>query len=615
MGVVCCTKSQNPELEIMAKTQDLKKITIPITPINILKIKRIQNNFRCFLSNKKKELLFNKEKNIIIAELKKKTLVNESIVLKSKSEDFYKKLIEEGRIGDFKTEYMEKLTDLNEEETTKNLRNPREQIEHILVHKKENFTSINSKKTGISTMRTLQSNSSLNSTNNCNNFKVIEVKVKNQRTRPFVYNKFSGYKETLKSNVLSTRASVKNSGHFCSFNNKNSEIDGVSFSNERRNEQGTGENIKQKIKIISAFRKSNSIQSMYSNSNCLTENNNKTNKNTNVLNNDFSFNENEDFYFNLALFKKSKNINTHTFYYPKYVVVSQNEVYIGSWNCSKKFQGYGVLFTFNYKTKRDKKTEGIFVEGKLEGRGRIFSSENEYIIGNFIEGKLNGEGEYHRNDDSVYKGFFRGGLPHGNGRETFNNGSYFDGFYLSGKKKYGKFVFNDGSIYQGEFDNDLFSGKGRYKWNKGKAYEGMWKDGLMNGKGKLVYADGTFYEGDFDNGLRSGHGTYRWNENRYFVGEWKNDKQNGSGVYYKDGNVFKGIWKDGVLEKKDKNKTISKAASFHNKTLSSNYCSSDFSNSPISAKSSNITSTSGNNCKSTVYNPVRGLKKKLIYKK
>ena len=244
---------------------------------------------------------------------------------------------------------------------------------------------------------------------------------------------------------------------------------------------------------------------------------------------------------------KLNSIEKFSFYVPYYIVISSNEVYIGSWNSNKNFNGYGIKYEFDNKFNKDSRTEGIFIEGYLDGPGRIIFSDKELIIGNFKYNKLKGYGEYHRNDGSIYKGSFDEGLPHGNGKEEFYDGSFFEGFYLNGKKKYGIFEWKDGSKYQGDFENDLFNGKGLYIWNSNKKYDGNWKDGKMEGIGKLTYVNGSFYEGEFVNGKKCGKGKYFWNKDKYYDGYWKNEKQNGFGIYYKSGKIIKGIWSEGKL--------------------------------------------------------------------
>ena len=251
---------------------------------------------------------------------------------------------------------------------------------------------------------------------------------------------------------------------------------------------------------------------------------------------------------NPKLVSKLKVLSKYCIDIPYYIVTSPKVAYKGSWNLRKKYHGYGVIYQFNNVTQKERKIEGIFSEGILNGYGRIIISDEEMLRGDFALNKLNGLGEYHRKDGSIYTGSFYGGYPQGRGRETFKDGSFFEGNYEKGKKKYGKFIWKDKNCYVGQFEKDLFHGQGIYNWGDKKKYDGTWKEGKMNGKGKLIYFDGSYYEGEFVNGLKEGLGKYVWKSNNYYSGEWKNDKQNGSGVYYKNGKKIKGVWQDGKLK-------------------------------------------------------------------
>ena len=265
---------------------------------------------------------------------------------------------------------------------------------------------------------------------------------------------------------------------------------------------------------------------------------------------------------------KLNSIEKFSFYVPYYIVISSKEVYKGSWNYNKNFNGYGVKYELDHKNNKDSRTEGFFNNGFLNGPGRIIISDKELILGNFKYNKLKGYGEYHRNDGSIYKGLFNEGLPHGNGKEEFYDGSFFEGYYLNGKKKYGIFEWKDGSKYQGDFENDLFNGKGLYIWSNNKKYDGNWKEGKMNGNGKLTYYDGSYYEGEFVNGKKCGKGKYFWNKDIYYDGSWKNEKQNGFGIYCKNGKIIRGVWYDGKLisgyPNSVRKKTLSSVSSFKN---------------------------------------------------
>ena len=272
---------------------------------------------------------------------------------------------------------------------------------------------------------------------------------------------------------------------------------------------------------------------------------------------------------NQELNKFYSNISKYSFIVPNYIVTSPNEVYKGSWNINKRYHGHGIKYQFDEKKTKNKRIEGIFLNGFLFGQGMVIFSNGEIISGNFEKNKLNGEGEHYRMDQSIYKGQFKNGKYNGKGKEVFNEGNIFEGFFSEGLKKYGTFEFKNGSKYSGEFSNNIFDGKGKYTWPNKKEYDGIWKDGKMNGKGKFTYLDGSYYEGDFLNGKKSGYGKYVWKKDRYYEGSWKNDKQNGLGVYYDKNKIIKGFWINGKISNKNFD-IIKKSNTYLKKSKSSN---------------------------------------------
>jgi len=205
--------------------------------------------------------------------------------------------------------------------------------------------------------------------------------------------------------------------------------------------------------------------------------------------------------------KTYSNLSKYAFSIPYFIVTSPNEVYKGSWNINKKYHGLGVKYEFDEKKIKNKRIEGIFINGFLFGEGLVIFSNGEILTGTFKSNILDGNGKHVRKDESVYKGEFKNGKYNGIGNEVFKDGSIFEGFFTEGEKKYGTYVFKNGSKYQGEFKNNLFEGKGKYCWTNKKFYDGNWKNGKMNGKGKFSYQDGTYYEGEFLDGKKMGKGS------------------------------------------------------------------------------------------------------------
>ena len=240
-------------------------------------------------------------------------------------------------------------------------------------------------------------------------------------------------------------------------------------------------------------------------------------------------------------------ISKYSVIIPNYIVTSPNEVYKGSWSINKKYHGHGVKYEFDENWTKNKRIEGIFLDGLLFGQGIVIFSNGEIVIGNFVKNILEGNGEHFRKDKSYYKGQFKNGKYNGVGKEILEDGSVFEGIFADGQKKYGEYKFKNGSKYQGEFLDNEFHGKGKYTWVNKKIYDGNWKKGKMNGNGKFTYPNGSFYEGEFVDGKKCGRGKYVWDKERYYEGNWNNDKQSGYGVYYDKTKRIRGIWLDGKI--------------------------------------------------------------------
>ncbi len=59
--------------------------------------------------------------------------------------------------------------------------------------------------------------------------------------------------------------------------------------------------------------------------------------------------------------------------------------------------------------------EGNFLDGELEGPGKIYTAPNEYLEGDFKKGLLNGPGVYHFDDGSTWTGDFKDNKKNGVG--------------------------------------------------------------------------------------------------------------------------------------------------------------------------------------------------------
>lgn len=162
----------------------------------------------------------------------------------------------------------------------------------------------------------------------------------------------------------------------------------------------------------------------------------------------------------------------------------------------------------------------------------VYSVNGDQYTGDWLDNKKHGKGTYIWKDSGcLYDGDWKKGK-----RSGFGTLSYPDG--KGGYKK----------EFSGGWKNDLRHGYGTQFYTEDEFYEGEWYGGKRSGWGRMYFKDGTIYEGEWYNDARCGEGMVRLvNENRY-EGSWKDDKKHGAGKYYylDSGQVFEGVWVDGV---------------------------------------------------------------------
>lgn len=137
---------------------------------------------------------------------------------------------------------------------------------------------------------------------------------------------------------------------------------------------------------------------------------------------------------------------------------------------------------------------------------------------------------------------------------TYPNGDIYEGKYINGKRHgKGKMTYADGSIYEGEWKNDLKDGFGYAEFldtEKQKiTYRGYFKGGQMHRgekKSKMTCSNGDVYKGDWKNGrLEKGVIEYPNNGGQY-EGRLRNGKPHKKGkMTYPNGDTYEGEWQNG----------------------------------------------------------------------
>ena len=99
--------------------------------------------------------------------------------------------------------------------------------------------------------------------------------------------------------------------------------------------------------------------------------------------------------------------------------------------------------------------EGDFVNGIIEGRGKMIWGNGNYYIGEFKGGCKHGKGTKYNSDGSIrYEGDYANDFPDGNGKCYFDNGDYYIGeFKLNLRHGKGTLFDKDGNI---KFDGTYY---------------------------------------------------------------------------------------------------------------------------------------------------------------
>lgn len=229
----------------------------------------------------------------------------------------------------------------------------------------------------------------------------------------------------------------------------------------------------------------------------------------------------------------------------------------GEWKDGKILSGSGaVVFQFT-----GDKTIGTYVDGKMQGQGKIYYNSGKlkghWYEGNFKNGGFNGQGTLHLNNGELITGEFQNGL-NGTLKEVGKNGYLkYEGGYKSGKRHGNGILYNsDGSTCQGEWDNGvLLRGQGAltYKGKDGVTYKnvGTFANGNLQGVGQRLILDGEYqgcrYEGTFEKGALQGLCAFVHRDRSKFEAEYVNGVIHGrQRVYSSVGMVmYDTVWKNG----------------------------------------------------------------------
>ncbi|MBX2871314.1 MAG: hypothetical protein KTR30_04420 [Saprospiraceae bacterium] len=108
---------------------------------------------------------------------------------------------------------------------------------------------------------------------------------------------------------------------------------------------------------------------------------------------------------------------------------------------------------------------------------------------------------------------------------------------------------------KGSLTNGKVEGKASMQYlDDGDLYEGNFEHSTIQGIGHFYNDDGDHYEGTYEKGSRSGNGIYWYPPESpllKYEGEWRKNRQHGFGrLYYRNGKIETGVFKEGELVEK-----------------------------------------------------------------
>jgi hypothetical protein len=279
--------------------------------------------------------------------------------------------------------------------------------------------------------------------------------------------------------------------------------------------------------------------------------------------------------------------------------------YSGGWQNGFR-SGYGIEYTIsgvicegewengllNGQGSTNRKYCGCFKQGKMNGFGTLFYTDEETYQGMFKDDKRHGVGtikpdrtytgawvndtmcgygvyefKYYDFSES-YAGEWLGNMKHGLGTQISNKLS-FTGMWVKGTRqgfgveqlergdKYegnwiaqkiegeGTLTKADGTVLKGVFKTKG-KGSGTAVFPNGDCYEGRWSKGLLKGNGIMTITDGRVYRGNFLNNQMHGIGVMTYPNGDLYRGHFRQGEADGDGEFFSaDGKVLRGMFKQG----------------------------------------------------------------------
>ena len=190
--------------------------------------------------------------------------------------------------------------------------------------------------------------------------------------------------------------------------------------------------------------------------------------------------------------------------------------------------------------------EGMFVDRKKHGHGKLTYSDGTVYDGNWENDAMSGFGKLtqpplkNKHGETgylaTYEGEWANNRKSGGGTMIYHDGSVYTGEWrndaINGK---GKMQYSDGDVYEGDFVNEQKHGHGKHTFHTHpvlQEYEGIFEDGMMQGHGTLVMKNRDRYVGAVQDGVMHGMGTMRFHNGTRYEGDWDQGRMHGRGKFY-----------------------------------------------------------------------------------
>ena len=144
------------------------------------------------------------------------------------------------------------------------------------------------------------------------------------------------------------------------------------------------------------------------------------------------------------------------------------------------------------------------------------------------------------------------------GQMLYPNGNVYEGKWRSCPNGYGVYTLVDEISYEGRWKGGKLIEKitkgyhtklyqGIYVLSGGAAYIGTWTETWFNwnrtGQGTMYYADGSVYTGEWKDNVKNGQGSLIWPSGDRYEGGFVDGGLAGQGtMYYADGSRYEGQW-------------------------------------------------------------------------